>query len=141
MPAAASGVASDASTPTAVKGKGPTSLRTRQSRSARTVRGTRSAGQMIANSSGVNVMLTNGPAAHAGTGEDRLRDHRSADQGDDVVLGARHDRSTELVGRPRDLAGLTVHELDAVAQGLEELRLDELVTRLEAGSRPAAQAA
>ena len=32
-------------------------------------------------------------------------------------------------------------ELDAVAQGLEELRLDELVARLEAGSRPAAQAA
>ena len=32
-------------------------------------------------------------------------------------------------------------ELDAVAHGLEELRLDELVARLEAGSRPAAQAA
>jgi exodeoxyribonuclease VII small subunit len=32
-------------------------------------------------------------------------------------------------------------ELDAVAHGLEELRLDELVSRLEAGSRPGAPAA
>ena len=31
-------------------------------------------------------------------------------------------------------------ELDAVAHGLEELRLDELVSRLEAGSRPGATA-
>jgi exodeoxyribonuclease VII small subunit len=32
-------------------------------------------------------------------------------------------------------------ELDAVAHGLEELRLDELVSRLEAGSRPGAPTA
>jgi len=32
-------------------------------------------------------------------------------------------------------------ELDAVAHGLEELRLDELVARLESGSRPGAPAA
>jgi exodeoxyribonuclease VII small subunit len=32
-------------------------------------------------------------------------------------------------------------ELDAVAHGLEELRLDELVSRLEAGSRPGTPAA
>ena len=31
-------------------------------------------------------------------------------------------------------------ELDAVAHGLEELRLDELVSRLEAGGRPGATA-
>ena len=32
-------------------------------------------------------------------------------------------------------------ELDAVAHGLEELRLDELVSRLESGGRPGAPAA
>ena len=32
-------------------------------------------------------------------------------------------------------------ELDAVAHGLEELRLDELVSRLETGSRPGAPTA
>jgi exodeoxyribonuclease VII small subunit len=36
---------------------------------------------------------------------------------------------------------LCAGELDAVAHGLEELRLDELVARLEAGSRPGAPAA
>ena len=41
----------------------------------------------------------------------------------------------------RRLVEFCAGELDAVAQGLEELRLDELVARLEAGSRPAAQAA
>jgi exodeoxyribonuclease VII small subunit len=47
----------------------------------------------------------------------------------------------ELVREGRGLVEFCAGELDAVAQGLEELRLDELVARLEAGSRPAAQAA
>ena len=47
----------------------------------------------------------------------------------------------ELCQEGRRLVEFCAGELDAVAQGLEELRLDELVARLEAGSRPAAQAA
>ena len=46
----------------------------------------------------------------------------------------------ELCQEGRRLVEFCAGELDAVAQGLEELRLDELVARLEAGSRPAAQA-
>ena len=48
----------------------------------------------------------------------------------------------ELCQEGRRLVEFCAGELDAVAHGLEELRLDELVARLEAGSRPArAQAA
>src|SRR3954468_20823434 len=47
----------------------------------------------------------------------------------------------ELCQEGRRLVEFCAGELDAVAQGLEELRLDELVARLEGGSRPAAQAA
>ena len=47
----------------------------------------------------------------------------------------------DLVKEGRDLVDFCATELEAVGQGLEELRLDELVARLEAGSRPAAQAA
>jgi len=47
----------------------------------------------------------------------------------------------ELCQEGRRLVEFCAGELDAVAQGLEELRLDELVTRLEAGSRPVAPAA
>ena len=47
----------------------------------------------------------------------------------------------DLCKEGRELVEFCAGELDAVAQGLEELRLDELVARLEAGSRPAAQAA
>ena len=49
----------------------------------------------------------------------------------------------ELCQEGKRLVEFCAGELDAVAQGLEELRLDELVARLEAGSRPAqaAQAA
>jgi exodeoxyribonuclease VII small subunit len=46
----------------------------------------------------------------------------------------------ELVREGRGLVEFCAGELDAVAQGLEELRLDELVARLEAGSRPSATA-
>lgn len=42
----------------------------------------------------------------------------------------------ELLGEGRQLIEFCAAELDAVGQGLEELRLDELVTRLEL--RPAA---
>src|SRR3954464_10343623 len=46
----------------------------------------------------------------------------------------------ELCQEGRRLVEFCAGELDAVAQGLEELRLDELVARLEAGSRPSATA-
>jgi len=39
----------------------------------------------------------------------------------------------ELVREGRDLVELCAGELEAVGGGLEELRLDELVARLEAG--------
>jgi len=39
----------------------------------------------------------------------------------------------ELVREGRELVEYCAGELDAVTQGLEELRLDELVSRLEAG--------
>jgi exodeoxyribonuclease VII small subunit len=38
----------------------------------------------------------------------------------------------ELLGEGRGLIEFCAAELDAVGEGLEELRLDELVTRLEA---------
>jgi exodeoxyribonuclease VII small subunit len=42
----------------------------------------------------------------------------------------------DLVKEGRDLVEYCAGELDAVSQGLEELRLEELVTRLEgAGTR------
>ena len=47
----------------------------------------------------------------------------------------------ELCQEGRRLVEFCAGELDAVAHGLEELRLDELVARLEAGSRPGATAA
>jgi exodeoxyribonuclease VII small subunit len=47
----------------------------------------------------------------------------------------------ELIQEGKRLIEFCTTELEAVNQGLEELRLDELVARLEAGSRPAAQAA
>jgi exodeoxyribonuclease VII small subunit len=40
----------------------------------------------------------------------------------------------ELVKEGRDLVEYCATELDAVGQGLEELRLDELVARLEQGA-------
>jgi exodeoxyribonuclease VII small subunit len=40
----------------------------------------------------------------------------------------------ELVKEGRDLVEYCAGELDAVSQGLEELKLDELVARLEAGT-------
>src|SRR3954469_7224868 len=46
----------------------------------------------------------------------------------------------ELCQEGRRLVEFCAGELDAVAHGLEELRLDELVARLEAGSRPGATA-
>jgi exodeoxyribonuclease VII small subunit len=39
----------------------------------------------------------------------------------------------DLCGEGRELVVFCAGELDAVGQGLQELRLDELVTRLEAG--------
>ena len=42
----------------------------------------------------------------------------------------------DLVREGRELVELCAGELEAVGQGLEELRLDELVARLEAGARP-----
>ena len=43
----------------------------------------------------------------------------------------------ELVKEGRELVEYCAAELEAVSQGLEELRLDELVSRLEAaGGRP-----
>jgi exodeoxyribonuclease VII small subunit len=47
----------------------------------------------------------------------------------------------ELIQEGKRLIEFCTGELEAVSQSLEELRLDELVARLEAGSRPAAQAA
>jgi exodeoxyribonuclease VII small subunit len=41
----------------------------------------------------------------------------------------------DLVKEGRDLVEYCAAELDAVSRGLEELRLEELVTRLEAGQR------
>jgi len=41
----------------------------------------------------------------------------------------------ELVREGRELVEYCAGELEAVGQGLEELRLDELVARLEAGGR------
>ena len=43
----------------------------------------------------------------------------------------------ELCREGRELVEFCAAELEAVGQGLEELRLEELVTRLEAGSRTA----
>jgi exodeoxyribonuclease VII small subunit len=43
----------------------------------------------------------------------------------------------DLVKEGRELVDWCATELEAVGQGLEELRLDELVARLEAGSRRA----
>ena len=40
----------------------------------------------------------------------------------------------ELVKEGRELVEYCAGELDAVSQGLEELKLDELVPRLEAGA-------
>ena len=42
----------------------------------------------------------------------------------------------ELVKEGRELVEFCAAELEAVGRGLEELRLDELVARLEAGGRP-----
>ena len=42
----------------------------------------------------------------------------------------------DLVREGRSLVEFCAGELDAVGQGLEELRLDELVARLEAGPAP-----
>jgi exodeoxyribonuclease VII small subunit len=47
----------------------------------------------------------------------------------------------ELIQEAKRLIEFCAGELEAVGHGLEELRLDELVARLEGGSRPAAQAA
>jgi exodeoxyribonuclease VII small subunit len=41
----------------------------------------------------------------------------------------------ELIREGRELVEYCAGELDAVTQGLEELRLDELVARLEKGTR------
>ena len=41
----------------------------------------------------------------------------------------------DLVKEGRDLVEYCANELDAVGKGLEELRLEELVARLEAGAR------
>jgi exodeoxyribonuclease VII small subunit len=41
----------------------------------------------------------------------------------------------DLVKEGRDLVEYCASELEAVSRGLEELRLEELVTRLEAGQR------
>lgn len=43
----------------------------------------------------------------------------------------------DLVKEGRSLVEFCAAELDAVGQGLEELRLDELVARLEAGAQQA----
>ena len=40
----------------------------------------------------------------------------------------------ELVREGRELVEFCANELDAVSKGLEELRLEELVARLEAGA-------
>lgn len=44
----------------------------------------------------------------------------------------------DLVKEGRSLVEFCAAELDAVGKGLEELRLDELVARLEAGAAPPA---
>ena len=44
----------------------------------------------------------------------------------------------ELCGEGKSLIEFAAGELDAVGRGLEELRLDELIQRLEADSPPAA---
>jgi exodeoxyribonuclease VII small subunit len=41
----------------------------------------------------------------------------------------------DLVKEGRELVEYCAGELDAVSQGLEELKLDELVTRLESNAR------
>jgi exodeoxyribonuclease VII small subunit len=41
----------------------------------------------------------------------------------------------DLVREGRELVEYCAGELEAVGQGLEELRLDELIARLEAGAR------
>jgi exodeoxyribonuclease VII small subunit len=41
----------------------------------------------------------------------------------------------DLVREGRELVEYCAGELDAVSQGLEELRLEDLVTRLESGAR------
>lgn len=46
----------------------------------------------------------------------------------------------DLVKEGRELVEWCATELEAVGKGLEELRLDELVARLEAGARPPAAA-
>ena len=43
----------------------------------------------------------------------------------------------DLVKEGRALVEFCAAELDAVGRGLEELRLEELVARLEAGTQPA----
>jgi exodeoxyribonuclease VII small subunit len=45
----------------------------------------------------------------------------------------------ELVKEGRDLVEYCATELEAVGRGLEELRLEELVARLEAGNRQGQQ--
>jgi exodeoxyribonuclease VII small subunit len=45
----------------------------------------------------------------------------------------------ELVKEGRELVEYCAAELDAVSRGLEELRLEELVARLETGDGPAAE--
>jgi exodeoxyribonuclease VII small subunit len=42
----------------------------------------------------------------------------------------------ELIREGRELIEYCAGELDAVTKGLEELRLEELVARLEAGAQP-----
>ncbi len=46
----------------------------------------------------------------------------------------------DLVKEGRELVEWCAAELEAVGRGLEELRLDELEARLEAGARPPAAA-
>jgi exodeoxyribonuclease VII small subunit len=46
----------------------------------------------------------------------------------------------ELVREGRELVEYCAAELDAVSRGLEELRLDELVARLESGGASSASA-
>jgi exodeoxyribonuclease VII small subunit len=48
--------------------------------------------------------------------------------------GAGLRETLELVKEGRDLVEYCATELDAVGRGLEELRLDELVARLEQGA-------
>jgi exodeoxyribonuclease VII small subunit len=45
----------------------------------------------------------------------------------------------DLVKEGRELVEYCAAELEAVGRGLEELRLEELVTRLEAGAREGAE--